>query len=150
LWVNADKDATSPGRLVIRADDPNLTPYAGLAIVGALARRTRLVELIDAELGAVRTARAVKRRRRGLSPGALVLSLAECQIAGAECFDDIEDVRADRAGAALRAVAHTPSAPTARQLASAFGAATSARSSVRRPASPSAWIATPAATAARM
>ena len=120
MRVNADNDATSPGRLVICADDPNLTPYAGLAIVGALARRTRLVELIDAELDQVRTARAVKRRQRGLSPGALVMSLAECQIAGAECFDDIEDVRADQAGAALRAVADTPSAPTARQLAKRF------------------------------
>lgn len=120
MRVNADNDATSPGRLVIRADDPNLTPYAGLAIVGALARRTRLVELIDAELAVVRTARAVKRRRRGLSAGALVMSLAECQIAGAECFDDVQDVRGDRAGAVLRAVADTPSAPTARQLARRF------------------------------
>ncbi|MCA1678485.1 MAG: IS1380 family transposase [Actinobacteria bacterium] len=115
--MNADNDATGPGRLAIRADDPNLTPYAGLVIVGELARRTRLVELIDAELGVVRTARAVKRRRRGLSAGALVVSLAECQIAGAECFDDVENVRADRAGASLRAVAATPSAPAARQLA---------------------------------
>jgi hypothetical protein len=105
---------------VIRADEPNLTPYAGLAIVGELARRTRLVELIDAELGAVRTARPVKARRRGLSPGGLVVSLAECQIAGAECFDDIEDVRADRAGAVLRAVAEVPSAPTAREVAQRF------------------------------
>jgi len=105
---------------VIRADDPSLTPYAGLAIVGELARRTRLVELVDAELGAVRTARPVKHRRRGLSPGGLVVSLAECQIAGAECFADVEDVRADRAGAGLRAVADVPSAPTARQLAQRF------------------------------
>jgi hypothetical protein len=120
LRVNADHRDSGPGRLVIRADDPNLTPYTGLAIVGELVRRTRLVELIDAELGVVRTARAVKRRRRGLSAGALVVSLAECQIAGAECFDDIEDVRADRAGAPLRAVADTPSAPAARQLARRF------------------------------
>jgi len=87
LWVNAGNDVTGPGRLQVRADDPGLTPYAGLVIVGELARRTRLVELIDAELGTVRTARAVKRRRRGLSPGGLVVSLAECQIAGAECCD---------------------------------------------------------------
>jgi hypothetical protein len=113
LRVNADNDATGPGRLVIRADDPSLTPFAGLAIVGELARRLRLVELVDAELGVVRGAPAVKRRRRGLSPGGLVVSLAECQIAGAECFDDVEAVRADTAGAALRAVPATPSAPTA-------------------------------------
>jgi hypothetical protein len=120
LRVSDGNDATGPGRLLVRADDPNLTPYAGLAIVGALARRSRLVELVDAELAAVRTARPVKRRRRGLAPGALVVSLAECQIAGAECFDDIENVRADGAGAALRAVPDTPSAPTARQLACGF------------------------------
>lgn len=120
MRVNADNDATGPGRLVICADDPGLTPYAGLAIVGELARRTRLVELIDAELGVVRTARAVKARRRGLTAGALVVSLAECQIAGAECFDDLENVRVDRAGAPLRAVADTPSAPAARQLARRF------------------------------
>src|SRR5215207_11632889 len=62
----------------------------------------------------------VKQRRRGLSAGALVVALAESQLAGGECFDDIEDLRADRAGAALRAVAATPSAPTARQLAYRF------------------------------
>jgi hypothetical protein len=112
--------ATRPGRLVIRADDPGLTPYAGLAIVGELARRLRLVELVDAELGVVRRARPVKRRRRGLSPGAFVVALAEAQVAGAECFDDLEDVRGDAAGAPLRAVAATPSAPTARQLARLF------------------------------
>jgi hypothetical protein len=116
LPVNAGNDRRGPGRLTIRADDPALTPYAGLAIVGELARSTRLVELIDAELGAVAGA-AVKSRRRGLSAGALVVSLAECQIAGADCFDDIENVRADTAGAGLRAVADTPSAPTARQRA---------------------------------
>lgn len=96
-------------------------PYAGLAIVGEIVRRTRLIELIDAELGVVRTARAIKRRRRGLSAGALVVSLAECQIAGAQCFDDVENVRADHAGASLRAVSDTPSAPAARQLARRFG-----------------------------
>ncbi len=116
MRVNAGNDGRGPGRLRVRADDPALTPYAGLAIVGELARSTRLVELINAELGTVAGA-AVKTRRRGLSAGALVVSLAECQIAEADCFDDIENVRADTAGASLRAVAGTPSAPTARQRA---------------------------------
>jgi DDE family transposase len=105
---------------VIRADDRSLTPYAGLAITGELARSLRLVELVDAELSAVDRVAPVKHRRRGLSPGAFVVSLAECQIAGAECFDDLEAVRADEAGAPLRAVAATPSASTARQLARRF------------------------------
>jgi hypothetical protein len=120
LRVNAGDDDRGPGRLAFRADDPSLTPYGGLALVGELARRTRLVELVDAELAAVRGVRAVKARRRGISPGGLVVSLAECQIAGAECFDDIENVRADTAGAELRVVSDTPSAPAARQLAQRY------------------------------
>lgn len=105
---------------MFRADDPSLTPYAGLAISGELARSLRLVELVDAELCAVDRVTPVKRRRRGLSAGGLVVALAESQLVGGDCFDDVERVRADRAGALLRAVAQTPSAPTARQLAYRF------------------------------
>lgn len=102
-----------PGRIIVRADDPSLTPYAGLAVSGELARRVGLAELIDAELSVERRARPVKVRRRGLSPGELVVSLAECQLVGGSFFDHIEDVRGDRAGAGVRAVAQTPSAPSA-------------------------------------
>ena len=109
-----------PGRLVIRADDRSLTPFAGLAVSGELARNLRLVELVDAELQAVRRVAPVKQRRRGVSPGELSVAIAEAQLAGAECFDDIEVVRADRALAPWRAVAEFPSAPTARQLAYRF------------------------------
>jgi hypothetical protein len=109
-----------PGRIEFRADDPSLTPYAGLAISGELARGLRLVELTDAELAAVARVAPVKQRRRGLSPGELVVSIAECQLAGAECFDDLEAFRADQAGASLRAVGVVASAPTARQLARQF------------------------------
>ena len=112
--------ARRPGRLIIRADDPTLTPYAGLAISGELAHRLGLAGLIDAELAVERRARAVKVRRRGLSPGELVVAVAECQLVGGAFFDHIEDVRADRAGAALRAVGATPSAPTALQNAKRF------------------------------
>ena len=35
------------GRIEFRADDESLTPYAGLAVVGALARRFDVVGLID-------------------------------------------------------------------------------------------------------
>ena len=109
-----------PGRLVFRADDRSLTPYAGLAVSGELARRLGLAELIDAELAVERRARAIKVRRRGVSPGELVVSLAECQLVGGSFFDHVEDVRADRAGAGLRAVAATPSAPAALQNAKRF------------------------------
>jgi hypothetical protein len=105
---------------VIRADDPSLTPYAGLAISGELSRNLRVVELIDAELQAVGRVAPVKQRRRGLSPGELTVAIAEAQMVGAECFDDIEVLRADGASAPWRAVPQTPSAPTARQLAYRF------------------------------
>jgi hypothetical protein len=117
IVVNA---ARGPGRLVVRADDPSLTPYAGLAVSGELARRVGVAELIDAELSVERRARAVKVRRRGLSAGELVVSLSECQLVGGSFFDHIEDVRADRAGAGLRAVAQTPSASAALQNAKRF------------------------------
>ena len=109
-----------PGRILVRAHDPTLTPYAGLAVVGGLARRLGLVGLIDAELARERRAQPVKRRRRGLSPGELVLSLAESQLVGGEFFDHVEDLRADGAGACPRAVAATPAAPTALQNAKRF------------------------------
>jgi Transposase DDE domain group 1 len=100
--------------------DPSLTPYAGLAVSGELARRLGLAELIDAELAVERRARPVKVRRRGLSAGELVVSLAECQLVGGSFFDHVEDVRADRAGAGLRAVGATPSAPAALQNTKRF------------------------------
>jgi hypothetical protein len=112
--------ARGSGRLVVRADDRSLTPYAGLAVSGELARRVGVAELIDAELSVERRARAVKVRRRGLSAGELVVGLAECQLVGGSFFDHLEDVRADRAGAGLRAVAQTPSAPAALQNAKRF------------------------------
>jgi hypothetical protein len=58
----------------------------------------------------------VKRRRR-VSGSELVMSLAESQLVGGECFDDIEQLWTDAAGAALRAVAHVPATATALQLA---------------------------------
>lgn len=120
LRVNAANPGRGPGRIEFRADDPSLTPYAGLAIPGELARSLRLVELIDAELAAAARVAPVKERRRGLTPGEVTVAIAEAQLAGAECFDDLEAVRADRAGASLRAVRRTLSAPTARQLAYRF------------------------------
>src|SRR5918999_924321 len=109
-----------PGRIVFRADDERLTPYAGLVCVGELARRTALVELIDAELESEGRAGPIKRRRRGVSGGELVVSLAESQLVGGACFDDVEELRADQAGAPFRAVARVPAAATALQLVKRF------------------------------
>lgn len=105
---------------MIGESDPSLCRYAGLVVTGELARRLRLVELIDAELAVERRARPVKVRRRGLSPGQLVVALSECQLVGGEFFSDLEEVRADQAGSALRTVGQAPSAPAALQRAKDF------------------------------
>src|SRR5512144_1365866 len=106
LRVTAANAGRRLGRITVRADERSLTPYAGLAVSG--------------ELAVERRARPVKVRRRGLSAGELVVSLAECQLVGGSFFDHIEDVRADAAGAELRAVAATPSAAAALQNAKRF------------------------------
>jgi hypothetical protein len=120
LQVNAADGDRAPGRICFRADDEALTPFAGLAVVGALARRLGLVGVIDGELAAERRAAPVKQRRRGASGGELVVAIAESQLVGGECFDDIEQLRADRAGGRLRATRRVPAAATARQLARRF------------------------------
>ena len=120
LKVNAVDRVKRVGQIVFRADDERLTPYAGLAVVGVLVRTLGLVGLIDGELARERRAAAVKVRRRGVSGGELLLALAESQLVGGECFDDIEDLRADRAGARLRGSLRVPAAATARQLAKRF------------------------------
>jgi hypothetical protein len=108
------------GRIEVRADDPSLTGHGGLVVIGDLAEKLDLVALIDAEIARERRARPVKTRRRGITPGELVVSLAECQLVGGACFDHLEDQRADTAGAVLRAVAEVPSASAALQNAKRF------------------------------
>ena len=129
------------GRIVIGESDPSLVRYAGLAVTGELAQRLRLVELVDAELSVERRARPVKVRRRGLSPGQLVVALSECQLVGGEFFSDLEEVRADEAGSGLRTVAATPLAPTVLQRAKDFGVCTVSESSARARGWASIWIA---------
>ena len=78
------------GRIEVRADDPSLTGHGGLVVIGDLAERLELIALIDGELARERRARPVKTRRRGASPGELVVSLAECQLVGGSFFDHLE------------------------------------------------------------
>lgn len=69
MGVTTGNGGRRRGRIMIGENDPSLVRYAGLVVSGELARRLRLVELIDAELAVERRARPVKVRRRGLSPG---------------------------------------------------------------------------------
>lgn len=112
--------ARRPGRIDIRADDPSITPYGGLLIVGEVVARHRVAQLIDAELQMNRYAAPVKQRNRGVSPGELVVSLAETQLAGGDCFSDMDDLRDDEAGRSLRAVGAVPAPTTALGLSKRF------------------------------
>jgi hypothetical protein len=110
-------------RVEIRADEQSLTPFGGSAVVGELVRRIELIPALDA---AIETAprvgglRPVKQRARGCSPGEALVSVAESMLCGGDSMLDLERLRADAAGAELRAVPAVPAASTACQLARRF------------------------------
>jgi hypothetical protein len=107
-------------RIEIVADDRSLTPFGGSAVVGELVRRLELIPALDR---AIETAprvgglRPVKQRARGCSPGQLLVAVAESMLCGGDSMLDLERLRADAAGAELRAVSEVPAASTACQLA---------------------------------
>lgn len=105
---------------MIGEPDPSLARFGGLVVAGELVRALGLERRIDWELSRERRARPVKVRRRGCSPAQLVLALAECQLSGGSFFRDLEQVRADDAGALLRIVSQVPSAPAALQRTKDF------------------------------
>lgn len=102
-------------RIVIGPDDPTLTPAAGLALVAEVDRVLGVVATIDGWVG------RIKDRDRGLSAGELVVSMAECMLAGGDFMCDLDNLaRADVAGAALRAVPDAPASSTFIALARRF------------------------------
>jgi hypothetical protein len=110
-------------KLEIVADEETLTPFGGSVVVGELVRRLELIPALDAAIGhASRPGgpKPVKQRERGVSAGELLVALAESLLLGGDAVQDIERVRADAAGAELRAVAEVPAASTAAQLARRF------------------------------
>jgi hypothetical protein len=92
--------------VVVGRDDPSLTPAAGLVLVAEVDRVLGVAAAIDAGVG------SLKVRKRGLSAGGLVLSAAESMLAGGDFMVDLDHRRADRAGAALRAVPEPPASTT--------------------------------------
>jgi hypothetical protein len=98
----------------VAADDPSLTPHAGLLHVGELVSRIGLTGRIDDRL-------SLKQRARGLSPGEFLVSLAESLLAGGDCLSDLDALRRDEAGAPLRAVAEPPAPTPAGQYLRRFG-----------------------------
>src|SRR6266545_106510 len=102
-------------RVELRFDDPTQTPNAGLLLVAELADRLDLVGTLDRHIG------KIKQRRRGVGGGGLVMALAESMLAGGDFLCDLDTLRADQAGAALRTVPRPPAPTTAAGLARRFG-----------------------------
>ena len=102
-------------RVVVGRDDPSLTPAAGLVLVAEVDRVLGVAAAIDAEVG------SLKVRKRGLSAGELVLAGSESMLAGGDFMVDLDHRRADRAGAALRAVPEPPASTTFIASARRFG-----------------------------
>lgn len=110
-------------RLEVVADEQTLTPFGGSAIVGELVRRLGLIPALDRAIAAaprIGGLQPVKQRARGASAAELLVALAESLLVGGDAMQDIERLRADSAGAELRAVAEVPAASTAAQLARRF------------------------------
>jgi len=110
-------------RVEIRADEPALTPFGGSAVLGELIRRIELIPTLDAAIETaprVGALKPVKQRARGCSAGEALVAVAESMLCGGDSMLDLERLRADTAGAELRAVPETPAASTACQLARRF------------------------------
>jgi hypothetical protein len=101
-------------RFELHADDVSLTPAAGLVVVAEAVRALGVVSAVDQQVG------PIKRRRRGLGPGELLVGLAETLLAGGDFLVDLDYQRADRVGSRLRSLPPPPST-TAASLARRFG-----------------------------
>jgi hypothetical protein len=92
--------------VVVGSDDPSVTGLAGLALVAEADRVLKVVDAFDGEVG------WLKARRRGLSAGQVLVSMAESMLADGDFMSDIDSLRADRAGSVLRAVPNAPASTT--------------------------------------
>jgi len=103
-------------RVGIGEPDRTLTGLAGLAAVDELIGRLGIVEVLNRGIG------PIKQRDRGLTGGQLLVGMATAQLAGQDCLDGMDRVRAD-AGSALLTEAPVAPSRTAARLAGRFGPA---------------------------
>jgi hypothetical protein len=100
-------------RVRVGAPDARVTGSAGVEVVRELDRVLGVVEAIDAEVG------ALKQRRRGVSGGQLLVSMATAQLAGEDHLVGLDRRRADTAGQLLEPVP-TPASTTAAGVGKRF------------------------------
>ncbi len=96
--------------------DKTLTGLAGLVAVDELINRLGIVEVLNRGIG------PIKARDRGLNGGQLLMGMATAQLAGQDCLDGMDRVRADAGSAVLTEAPVAPSR-TAARLAGRFGPA---------------------------
>jgi hypothetical protein len=106
------RSAVAP-RVHIRADDPSVTPYAGLLLTGELLRNLDVVHRLNQ---AVDSVAPFKERKRGVDGGELLVALAEMMLIGGNHLAHLDVLRQDEAGAQLRRVRAAPPPSTAGQL----------------------------------
>lgn len=106
------RSAVAP-RVLIRADDPSVTPYAGLLLTGELLRNLDVVNRLNQ---AVDSVAPFKERKRGLAGGELLVALAEMMLIGGNHLAHLDVLRQDEAGTQLRRVTAAPPPSTAGQL----------------------------------
>ncbi len=93
-------------KVVLGGHDGRITPRAGLHLVSKLNELLSISKTIDA------AGRSIKKRRRGLLLGGLMMAMAETMLAGGDFMCDLDNQRKDSAGAQLRAVPGVPAATT--------------------------------------
>ena len=111
-------------RVLIGPADPRVTGHAGVAAVTEADRVLGIAQALDDAVG------PVKQRRRGLSAGGLLLSMATAQMTGADFLVGMDHRRADIAGQQLEPVP-TPASTTTAQVAKRFTATHLAAESVK-------------------
>src|SRR5579875_1963238 len=104
-------------RVVLGAPDGRVTPRAGLHLVAKLNELLGISRTIDA------ASAPIKSRRRGLSLGKVLVSLAETMLGGGDFLVDLDYQRKDTAGLRLRAVPEVPASTTVTGLGKRFSAA---------------------------
>lgn len=108
--------AKRKAKVVLGGHDERITPRAGLHLVAKLDELMSISDTIDAG------APSIKKRRRGLTLGGLMVAMAETMLAGGDFMCDLDNQRKDTAGLELRAVAGVPSASTFIALGKRFDA----------------------------
>ncbi len=74
----------------VKETDQSITPFAGLALIGRLAKQLRLLDRINQTL-------PFKERERGFHPSEVVMSIANVFLAGGTCLNDVHAFDSDAA-----------------------------------------------------